>query len=201
MIAIKVTVPEPMTFPLHLKAPGWAEKLTVMPPDLDIELGGATVHATEIEIELGTPGSRRTGRYLPLKAPVERDPDDRPALPDEAAALPGIQRRRRHRARPLVFALPIEAEWKKVKDNPRFADWEVYPKSPWNYALADRPRAPRAIDRLRGRPIGNGPVLDAGRPGGRQGEGPPHARLGPGAAAPPLRRRRAPSRATSRSKT
>ena len=47
---------------------------------------------------------------------------------------------------PLVFALPIEAEWKKVKDNPRFADWEVYPKSPWNYALQiDREHPERSI--------------------------------------------------------
>ena len=45
---------------------------------------------------------------------------------------------------PLVFALPIEAEWKKVKDNPQFADWEVYPKSPWNYALEIDPERPRS---------------------------------------------------------
>src|SRR5262249_32161466 len=47
---------------------------------------------------------------------------------------------------PLVFALPIETEWKKVKDNARFADWEVYPKSPWNYALQiDREQPERSI--------------------------------------------------------
>lgn len=36
---------------------------------------------------------------------------------------------------PLVFALKIEEEWKKIKGQEPFADWEVYPKSPWNYAL------------------------------------------------------------------
>ena len=36
---------------------------------------------------------------------------------------------------PLVYALKIGAEWKKVKDNSQFADWEVYPTTPWNYAL------------------------------------------------------------------
>ena len=48
---------------------------------------------------------------------------------------------------PLVFALPIETEWKKVKDrNLPFDDWEVYPKSPWNYALQiDREHPERSV--------------------------------------------------------
>jgi DUF1680 family protein len=38
---------------------------------------------------------------------------------------------------PLVFALRIGAEWKKIKDRPGlpFDDWEVHPNTPWNYAL------------------------------------------------------------------
>ncbi len=43
-----------MSFPLHLRAPGWAERLKIRPPDPDIELGGAQdVHADEIEIARG----------------------------------------------------------------------------------------------------------------------------------------------------
>ncbi|MBC7320879.1 glycoside hydrolase family 127 protein, partial [bacterium] len=36
---------------------------------------------------------------------------------------------------PLVFALKIEEERRKIKGNDPFNDWEIYPKSPWNYAL------------------------------------------------------------------
>ncbi|MCX7795061.1 MAG: glycoside hydrolase family 127 protein [bacterium] len=36
---------------------------------------------------------------------------------------------------PLVFALRLEEERKKIKGNDPFNDWEIYPKSPWNYAL------------------------------------------------------------------
>ena len=36
---------------------------------------------------------------------------------------------------PLVFSLKIEEEWRKIKGNEPFADYEVYPKSDWNYAL------------------------------------------------------------------
>ena len=49
---------------------------------------------------------------------------------------------------PVIFALPIDPEWKIFKDRPDlpFDDWEVYPKSPWNYALEiDREHPERSI--------------------------------------------------------
>ena len=63
---------------------------------------------------------------------------------------------------PLVFALPIEAEWKKVKDNPQFADWEVYPKSPWNYALQLDREHPGSIGDSWSGPPGKAPFSTAG---------------------------------------
>ena len=56
---------------------------------------------------------------------------------------------------PLVYALKIGAEWKKVKDNPQFADWEVYPTTPWNYALAiDRDHPDQSVT-FEERPLGS----------------------------------------------
>ena len=43
---------------------------------------------------------------------------------------------------PLVFALPIKTHWKLLKGNPPFGDWEVFPMSPWNYALQIDPLFP-----------------------------------------------------------
>jgi hypothetical protein len=42
---------------------------------------------------------------------------------------------------PLVYALKIGEEWRQVNQDrphrePPHADWEVYPTTPWNYALA-----------------------------------------------------------------
>lgn len=37
---------------------------------------------------------------------------------------------------PLVFALRIGEEWRQLKGIQPHADWEVYPTTPWNYALA-----------------------------------------------------------------
>jgi hypothetical protein len=49
---------------------------------------------------------------------------------------------------PLVYALPVETEWKRLRhrENLPFDDWEVYPKSPWNYALQlDRDHPERSV--------------------------------------------------------
>ena len=36
---------------------------------------------------------------------------------------------------PLVFSLRIQEDWRKIKQHGPAADWEVYPKSAWNYGL------------------------------------------------------------------
>ncbi|MCS7175275.1 beta-L-arabinofuranosidase domain-containing protein [Pseudothermotoga sp.] len=36
---------------------------------------------------------------------------------------------------PLIFSLKIKEEWKKIQGKEPFADYEVYPRSDWNYAL------------------------------------------------------------------
>ena len=90
---------------------------------------------------------------------------------------------------PLVFALPIDAEWKKVKDNPQFADWEVYPKSPWTYALQiDREHPERSMT-FEDRPMGTMPFSTRGAPviARVKGRRLPGWGLEKGAAAPPPR--------------
>lgn len=36
---------------------------------------------------------------------------------------------------PLLFGLRIDEEWKQIAGELPHADWEIYPKSPWNYGL------------------------------------------------------------------
>jgi uncharacterized protein len=85
--------------------------------------------------------------------------------------------------------LPIETEWKKLRDRPNlpFDDWEVYPKSPWNYALEiDREHPERAIV-FEDRAIGANPFSPAGAPVVARVNGRRLVRWGleRGAAAPP----------------
>jgi DUF1680 family protein len=37
---------------------------------------------------------------------------------------------------PLVFSFPIGESWVKLRDRGMTADWQVFPNSQWNYALA-----------------------------------------------------------------
>ncbi|MDR3620425.1 MAG: glycoside hydrolase family 127 protein [Paludisphaera borealis] len=120
-IEIVVTVPEPMTFPLELRVPEWS-------PPLVIEGTNVTVQ------RVGPPRKEGAG-YQTLNARWSGSTVVRFALPAEFRLYRGDHDSVAVERGPLVFALPIGAEWKKLKDNPRFADWEVYPTTPWNYAL------------------------------------------------------------------
>jgi uncharacterized protein len=37
---------------------------------------------------------------------------------------------------PLVFSFPIGESWVKLRDRGMTADWQVFPRSQWNYALS-----------------------------------------------------------------
>jgi hypothetical protein len=55
---------------------------------------------------------------------------------------------------PLVFSYPIGEDWVKLRDRGMTADWQVFPSSQWNYALAVNEKT-----------IGEAPVTE--RPVGR----------------------------------
>ena len=89
----------------------------------------------------------------------------------------------------MIFALMIEPEWKLFKDRPGllFDDWEVFPKTPWNYALEiDREHPERSITFEPRKP--GGPLFTAsGAPivAKVKGRRLPGWKLERGAAAPP----------------
>jgi hypothetical protein len=136
-IAIKVSAPVRVRFPLSLRIPEWAvgaacgvgehlasyERVAEVKPGtfltLDRQWGG--VRPTEVSLTLPMSARLRDG--------------DRGAVWIERG--------------PVVYALNLDGEWKRVKDRPGlpFADWEVYPKTPWNYALQiDRDHPERSIE-------------------------------------------------------
>ena len=88
---------------------------------------------------------------------------------------------------PLVYALKIGTEWKKVKDNPQFADWEVYPTTPWNYALQIDREHPSLSVTFEERPIGSPPFSSESFPvmAKVKGRRLPDWKIEKGAAAPP----------------
>ncbi|MBM4457995.1 MAG: hypothetical protein FJ011_09565 [Chloroflexi bacterium] len=117
-----VTAERGVRFPLLLRIPGWAKvaSLQVQGEEAVAPRAGA-FHRIEREWE----GTCEIVLTLPMA----------PALLAGHNAAVAIERG------PLVYALKIGEEWRQVNQErphrePPHADWEVYPTTPWNYALA-----------------------------------------------------------------
>lgn len=65
---------------------------------------------------------------------------------------------------PLVYSLKIGEEWRQLRGELPHADWEVFPTTPWNYALAFDPAGPEAFIRFEERPISEFPFSPEGAP-------------------------------------
>jgi len=147
-IQLKVSVDEAVRFPLHLRIPAWADEASITIGErrhaptagsfyvLDREWTGTT------EVEMVFPMRPRATRRYNNALALERGP--------------------------LLFALKIGEEWKRVNaDKPHrelpHADWEVYPTTPWNYAL-DLTQENLDTLKFEEHPVGDVPFSPEGAP-------------------------------------
>jgi hypothetical protein len=138
-IRMKIHTPSKIKFPLYLRIPGWAETVKINYLDKSVEgKGGETVRLEE---------RWRDGDIIILNIPLKLRYETR--YNNSISILRG----------PLYFALRIEKEYKKAKlnyDNFSYkgsVDWEIYPKSDWNYGLIlDKD------DLMRGNEVNENPV-------------------------------------------
>jgi uncharacterized protein len=148
-IAISIIVPEPMTFPLYLRRPEWAKDAEIVLSNMKLNDGPA-----------------RKSKYIKLSSEWSGTKTLNLRLPMEARLYQGYKGAMAVERGPLVFALPIDTDWKKFRDrsNLPFDDWEVYPKSPWNYALQiDQEHPDRSIV-FEERAVGTSPFSTSGAP-------------------------------------
>lgn len=114
-VTIRVETAPSTAMGISMRVPGWAGDSEVTTPD------GSRSPA---------PGSFVT---------VEREWEDGDAL--TLSLIPEITVERRYRGAitvsrgPLVFALPIDHERKRIGGEPPYADWELYPTEEWRYGL------------------------------------------------------------------
>jgi hypothetical protein len=144
-VTIRVTLPERMPFPLHLRVPSWSARPMIGGDD-PVTLKPGTFHrwgppewtagTHEIELRFSMPATLYSG------------------FNDAVAVERG----------PLVYSLKIEAEWKKRKGVEPYADWEVLPKLPWNYALEIDREHPERYLTFEMRPVGERPFSPEGAP-------------------------------------
>ncbi|MBV8130200.1 MAG: glycoside hydrolase family 127 protein [Planctomycetaceae bacterium] len=167
-IEIAVTVPQARSFSLHLRVPAWTKD--------------PTIRADSVKTVIGEPG-----RYFYIQGTWSGTKTISLRLPMSVRLYHGFNDSVAIERGPLVYALKIGAEWRKVKDNPQFADWEVFPTTPWNYALEiDREHPERSMT-CDQRPTGTSPFTSEAAPVIARVKGRRLAdwKIAKGAAAPP----------------
>jgi DUF1680 family protein len=120
-VRLAVDAEREVAFPLHLRVPAWAD--------------GASLRVNGRAHPLTRPGTVtrvrrawRRGDEVELRLPA------RVAVSAWHKGLAGVERG------PLVYALPVAEEWRRVGETSGVPTYEVHPAGPWNYALvADAP--------------------------------------------------------------
>jgi DUF1680 family protein len=150
---VKLTVhpASPVKFPLVLRVPAWTEGATItVGGQAQPGVKAGSFHTVEREWKSGD----TVELTFPMPLNVTQWYRDGVAI---------------HRG-PLVFSLAMGEEWKpvrdwtKIKPDPPNQDWEVYPKTPWNYALVLDPANPSASLMVEERPLGESPFSPEGAP-------------------------------------
>jgi hypothetical protein len=134
-----------LAFPLLLRIPGWATGTSVKvngrphptpAPGAFMPLARTWTAGDRVEIEF--PMKPRVSRWFHDSVAVERGP--------------------------LVFSYGIGEDWVKLRNRGMTADWQVYPTTQWNYALAlDSASPAHDIAAVEGE-VGNRPFSAKGAP-------------------------------------
>ncbi|MCY3978621.1 MAG: glycoside hydrolase family 127 protein, partial [Chloroflexi bacterium] len=115
-IQIDIELDSPCEFALHLRIPEWADEATlaVRGDSSEIRAPGS-FHTIS--------GTWHTGDRVTLDLPMDL------RLQEGHKGLLSVFRG------PLLFGSKIDEEWKRFAGELPHADWEIYPRSPWNYGL------------------------------------------------------------------
>jgi uncharacterized protein len=143
-VKLRLTGSSTEPVPLHLRVPAWCTGASLRGVDgSEVYLSAGfqvvrVVPADAAELQLTLPMRPRV---------IERDP-----------AGASIYRG------PLLFGLRIEEDWRRIGGQSPHDDWEVHPRSPWNYGVVlDRER-PEASLRFEDRPLAEQPFSPDGAP-------------------------------------
>lgn len=115
-VQVQVNLPRASRFPLAMRIPAWAA-------GTQVSVNGEAVAAPPAGIFWQIERQWADGDLLELSFPM--------ALRQTSGheGLVSI-----HRG-PLLFGLRIGEDWRKARGEQPAADWEIYPTTPWNYAL------------------------------------------------------------------
>lgn len=149
-VNIVLSVEYPVTFPLKLRIPEWADETRLL---VD---GG----------EILTPSR---GEYYEIQREWNGETKISLTFPMQPRGVRGYNNSLAIIRGPLVYSLKIGEEWNRIHADKPYrelphGDWEVHPATPWNYAL-DVDEADLAKDiKFKEHPLGDMPFSPAGAP-------------------------------------
>ena len=120
-VKLTVNTEKAVRFPIELRIPGWADSVTVKFKDKFIKVKNVSTYKIKERW--------KNGDQIIVEIPMQLRIENR--YNNSLSILRG----------PIYFSLRIDKEYKSVKinyDNFRYkgsVDWEIYPKSAWNYGL------------------------------------------------------------------
>jgi len=120
-VKLTISTEKSVRFPIDLRIPGWADSVTIIFRNKTIVAKGGTNYKITEKWKNGD----QISINLPMKIRTEK------RYNNSTSILRG----------PLYFSLRIQKDFRQVKinyDNFSYkgsADWEIYPKSSWNYGL------------------------------------------------------------------
>ncbi|MBV8708183.1 MAG: glycoside hydrolase family 127 protein, partial [Acidobacteriaceae bacterium] len=127
---------QPVTFGLHLRLPGWAKGATVAVNGQSSELPQGSCRLIE-----GNSPQQTSCNFAQSFHTISRNWKDGDTVSLTFQTEPRITHWYHDAAvfewGPLVFSLPIEAQWSELKHYAQqSSDWQLQPKSDWKYAVA-----------------------------------------------------------------
>ena len=137
-VTLGIKLAKPSSFPLVLRIPAWADGATVAvngQAQSGVTAGGFyrvdRKWNNGDRVALCFPMPVRTSTWYNNSVAVERGP--------------------------LVYSLKIGESWHQIKQTGPAADWEVYPTTPWNYALILDPQHPADWFTVKENPVAKQP--------------------------------------------
>lgn len=138
-VNISITPDEPVAFPLQLRIPAWAKGAVI---NVNGETIGEQAPGTFAKIERTWKAGDRVVITFPMALRCSR-------WFNESIAI---------ERGPLLYSFPVGESWVKLRQHALdSADWQVFPTTPWNYALNVDPENPDASIKVAELPIGSQP--------------------------------------------
>jgi uncharacterized protein len=121
-IRITVSPSRPLRFPFLLRIPHWAND-------------------AEVRVNHRRESAMKAGGFAQVEREWKQGDIVEITFPMQPRVVTGFNQSVSVERGPLVFAYNIGQDWQKLRDRGMTADWQVYPSSRWNYALAVDPSA------------------------------------------------------------